>query len=238
MTLHRRSRVLLLISILTILAGSQRPISVCANPALSVRQFEDDVESRIVNRTKKLSKGSIGRKTVVRFNVRKDGSIQKLWVLEKSDSPKHDLLALETVKACAPFKPIPAGGPAVEEFKVDINCNDHTWESSFEPCSDQPDLDPFLRRLTQYWQPVAQKECDSFSVKFDVDSNGAIGNASFPQLPLSQIWKNGLAQFISDQCFLAKISSAVIFRQAPAFRGSSFIFPTSRDHTQAQHSTI
>src|SRR5271168_3075834 len=86
-----------------------------AEPSLDVVRFRYAVERRVVSRTKNLHRDGVGKRTVVRFAVLRDGSLKDLRVYEKSGSLEHDALAIATVKACAPFPNIPADGPAAEE---------------------------------------------------------------------------------------------------------------------------
>ncbi len=100
-----------------------------AKPRAEMPRYSE-VEDKILAKANQLNQDGYGQKTVVGFHVRRDGKLQDVWVIEKSGSPTHDALAVNTVKSCAPFNPLPKGSAPVQKFALDINRNAHTWTYS------------------------------------------------------------------------------------------------------------
>ena len=206
-----QKRVYFLIPLLMCCIQFQFWSAVSASPFLDVNEFEADVYSRVLRGTKDLPINSVGKETVVCFTVLRNGSVINLRVTRKSDSSTNDQRALEAVRTCAPFKNIPADGPNSLDFKIEINYNSLTWEAHCDPVSLEAGTDVFLSKLAHSWHPPRMKSFSALSVRFKVDSEGGIVDATLGQTSQwpAGVWLEGLSDFVFDQCTLMEAKSCL-----------------------------
>jgi hypothetical protein len=172
-------------------------------------KYRGSVDDQILLPTKHLDHSGFGKKTTVVFSLLRDGSLKDLKVLTKSGSSEHDARALESVKACMPFKPAPPGSPPEEKHLIDINYNAHTWESHCIPCGLEISVDEFLDHLAHRWNPPRMREPGSTHLKFTVEPGGKISRAALEPMSCIGGGFDGVMAFLFDEITLFQMSLAL-----------------------------
>jgi hypothetical protein len=147
-----------------------------AGTVLDVARYRGDVEKRILQSTKKIPKDSFGTKTMVHFQIFRDGSVHNLGLTKRSNSAVNDLRALREIEKLAPFPALPKDSSGVEEFHIETDYNAHTWESKCEPASLELYVDTLLSQLARVWVPPHQKTPATVQISFVVSPEGVLSD--------------------------------------------------------------